>query len=562
MASITSWSRIEPRPRNNSLARPLSAPVRDPFWFITRQWQLGEFRGEDAGSPAYVQITAHRSALTGWQAGDQPVVPILDDHPLETLVENEPFTPDLALAVELGQTFEALLAEAGGNSAQRDAFRQKFPVQVPVKSDPETHRFAVVCAGRATDGVALFFAIKDAPATLPAAPAGVFDDFVAWVGDVIGEIGTADPTTWNPQQIEYAVSLRGDLPAGGAGVFSAEPARDGGFEWHAFDLVSSSAANDPNAAVQTIQKSVMPSHVRFRGMPNARWWDFENNITDFGGIEVHRQDLAKLAVMDFLLLHGNDWFLAPMNLPLNSLCRIDLFLVRDVFGGLTVVDRADKVGDGNGGAWTMFSTAIADAPSRVADFFMLPSTAAAAVENGLTIEDVRFIRDPIANMAWAIEHQTEGGIGQPRLGAERDSEDKARAPKPAIAPAGPDAPRLRYEIETDVPENWIPFIPAALNPENNVSGEIVLKLGAMLPPSAERTPIPPLGRVLNSTNLPALPYTLREEEVPRSGVRVMRVMARSRWHDGSTHLWIARRKTSGPGEGASALKFDLAVPTK
>ena len=34
--------------------------------------------------------------------------------------------------------------------------------------------------------------------------------------------------------------------------------------------------------------------------------------------------------------------------------------------------------DVHGGAWTMFSTSIADTPSRVADFFMLPSTAAAA----------------------------------------------------------------------------------------------------------------------------------------------------------------------------------------
>jgi hypothetical protein len=561
MASITSWSRIEPRPRNNSLARPLSAPVRDPFWFLTRQWQLGEFRGEDAGSPAYVQISARRSSLTGWQAGDQPVQPIPADHPLETLVENEPFTPDLAFAVELGQTFEALLFDAGG-MAQRDAFRKQFPVSVPAKSDPETHRFAVVCAGRALDGMALFSAIQSAPATLPTAPFGVLDDFVKWVGEVFGEIGMTDPTTWDPQQIEYAVTLRGDLPAGGAGVFSAEPARDGGFEWHAFDLVSSAAANEPNAAIETIQKSVMPSHVRFRGMPNARWWDFENNVTDFGGIDVHRQDLAKLAVMDFLLLHGNDWFLAPLSLPLNSLCRIDLFLVRDVFGGLTQVERADKLGQVNGGAWTIFSTALADTPARVADFFLLPSTAATAVENGLTIEDVRFIRDPIANMAWAIEHQTEGGIGQPRLGAERDSEDRASAPQPVAPPAGADAPKLRYQIETDVPENWIPFIPAALNPGNNVGGEIVLKLGAMLPPSADRTPIPPVGRVLNSTNLPALPYTLREEEVPRTGVRVLRIIARSRWHDGSTHLWIARRKTSGLGEGSSALKFDLAAPQK
>ena len=84
---------------------------------------------------------------------------------------------------------------------------------------------------------------------------------------------------------------------------------------------------------------MIPTHVRFRGMPNAKWWDFENNVTDYGAIDVQRQDLAKLAAMDFMLLHGNDWFLAPVDIPVNSLYQIESFLVRDVFGGLTLVDR-------------------------------------------------------------------------------------------------------------------------------------------------------------------------------------------------------------------------------
>ena len=74
--SITYWSRLEPRPRSNAIARPLAAPVRDPLWFLTRQWQLGEFRGEDAGSPAFVQITMRQSALTGWRTGNGPFQPL------------------------------------------------------------------------------------------------------------------------------------------------------------------------------------------------------------------------------------------------------------------------------------------------------------------------------------------------------------------------------------------------------------------------------------------------------------------------------------------------------
>ena len=135
-------------------------------------------------------------------------------------------------------------------------------------------------------------------------------------------------------------------------------------------------------------------------MPNAKWWDFENNVTDYGAIDVQRQDLAKLAAMDFMLLHGNDWFLAPVDIPVNSLYQIESFLVRDVFGGLTLVDRCpDRAKTATGGRWTMFST-VAD--GGVADFFLLPPTASVAMQTGGVLEDLRFLRDPTANMNWAM----------------------------------------------------------------------------------------------------------------------------------------------------------------
>ena len=39
------WNRLEARPRTNSLDRALRAEVRDPLWMLTKQWQMGEFRG-------------------------------------------------------------------------------------------------------------------------------------------------------------------------------------------------------------------------------------------------------------------------------------------------------------------------------------------------------------------------------------------------------------------------------------------------------------------------------------------------------------------------------------
>jgi hypothetical protein len=248
--------------------------------------------------------------------------------------------------------------------------------------------------------------------------------------------------------------------------------------------------------------------------------------------------------MDFMLLHGNDWFLAPVDIPVNSLYQIASFLVRDVFGGLTLIDRTDLVKTATGGLWTMFST-VAD--GGVADFFLLPPTASVAMQTGGILEDLRFLRDPTANMNWAVEFAVEGGIGQPLYGAEED----ARNRPVSLSPGGPlrAGAVIRYQIETTVPTDWFPYVPVEVT---NVVSQVVLRLGEV-----ERgTPgiIVPKGRVLPGVT------ELREQEVPRTGVRITRVTNRSRWLDGSTHLWIARRKTSGQGEGASGLRFDVVLP--
>ena len=94
--SITYWNRLEPRPRTAIIEEALAARVRDPLWFLTRQWQLGEFRGEDAGSIAYVSVS--------------PQILPIDGAPLEPAALGEPHRADLATRAELGLAFLDLLA--------------------------------------------------------------------------------------------------------------------------------------------------------------------------------------------------------------------------------------------------------------------------------------------------------------------------------------------------------------------------------------------------------------------------------------------------------------------
>jgi hypothetical protein len=574
MASITYWNRLEPRPRSADISTTLAARVRDALWFLTRQWQFGEFQGADAGSPALATVTAQEAPLVGWRAADVAPQPLDERAPLERQVLGEPqASGDLSLAVELGQIFEALLRDRQ-RDALIEAFRTEFPVpardeaELRALPDPEAARFLRVCGGRALDGVRLYQAAAALPALppRPAVPAGdreavrdALTELRAWVDTTWGPLGTADPPAWDPGRLAHTLEVIAVAPAGGALALSADPGADGDFDWDAFDLRTAPVAEIPwpLPAPRTITTSLIPTGVRFRGMPNARWWTFEPGAVDFGDLRPDKRDLARLLLMDFMLIHGNDWFLIPFEQRVGTLCRVDTLLVRDVFGVVTLVERADEEAGAPGARWTMFSTTIEGVEDRVAGFLVLPSSAGAARQPGPAVEDVRLLRDEAANMAWAIEHATPNAVGEPWAGHERDRRLRPAAPvsQPAAAPG---EPPLRYEIQTSVPEHWLPLVPVAVDPAR---GAIVLELGAMLRigPETAGEPIRPVGRLLRPTRVGAAGYRIREEEVPRAGTRVSRVGYRTRWHDGSTHVWLQRDRAIGAGEGASGLRFDLAI---
>ena len=56
MASITTWHRLIPISKSADFATAIAAEVHDPMWMLARQHQIGELRGEDTGSPAFVRV--------------------------------------------------------------------------------------------------------------------------------------------------------------------------------------------------------------------------------------------------------------------------------------------------------------------------------------------------------------------------------------------------------------------------------------------------------------------------------------------------------------------------
>jgi hypothetical protein len=553
MASITWWNRVEPRPRTDDVIGPLQAKIRDPLWLLTRQWQLGEFLAKDSGSPAWVELRERVGAMVSWQASGGASLP-LDAAPLEEQIEREAASPDLSTSIELGQALTRLVAAAGASDS---AFRAAYPIAAASADpyDPVEAQLRRVCAGRAIDGIAAYAAIKASASSVPPAPAGVFSAFVAFVEETIGPIGAVtDAPAWQPARLEYEATVVATSARGNA-TLDVHPGDDGLIDWAAFDLakMAEGAGNETGLGLPTNIRTIVPTHVRFKGMPNARFWDFENGTLDFGDMKPDKRDLARLALMDFMLVHANDWFMLPVDVPVGATYELDALLVHDVFDLDTLVARADRETLG-AGRWTMFSTSVTDQPTALADFFVLPPTAGAALQTGRVVEEVRFARDEMANMVWAIENVLENAAADPWPQHERDS-----AKNPTKTENGPSrAPvTLRYTLESRVPDYWIPFLPVSLDP----AGGVVALERASAVASDGTTLIPPRGRILLPTSIAAsAPYQIPEEEVPRNGVRVQRLPVRCRWHDGSTHFWELRRVQPGTGETSSALRFDQALP--
>lgn len=193
------WTRLEPLTRNAQLTESVRAEVRDPAWLLGRQWQVGEFALEDAGSPVETELSVRHDRLTAVRFRDGESVPYdpVDDGPLEAVVEREGVQatepPTDPLRVEAGQQFLRVLARRGVTDADGERFvasdfattaddstAEDAVVLAPGEEDVDAagRRFArVVGEGRSLDGYALYraygypdFEAFEAAATGPTPP--------------------------------------------------------------------------------------------------------------------------------------------------------------------------------------------------------------------------------------------------------------------------------------------------------------------------------------------------------------------------------------------------------
>src|SRR6059058_2248331 len=145
-----SWSRLEGRPRADNFDRALKAEVRDALWMLTKQWQMGEFEGDDAGSPVVSKLCTSIAEIEKYKANDKTVQAFDKEVPFEAKVEQRalPFSTlqqniSLDLRLIMGRRWMQLLDKAGLLSA---AVKQFFLTHYGIKKpDPTKEEDAAIC---------------------------------------------------------------------------------------------------------------------------------------------------------------------------------------------------------------------------------------------------------------------------------------------------------------------------------------------------------------------------------------------------------------------------------
>lgn len=631
--TATLWNRLEGRPRSEDLGQALRAEVQDPLWMLARQWQLGEFKGEDAGTPIRAKLFAETTSLASLTLGGKPPEAYDAKKPLEFVVERQRFEPDLMMSLFIGQAWLRKLEQKAGAAAgaliasfkTSEAYGIRAPVQPPEDADTSTvwiapssqteeppsktqqkdlefltlltHRreleTRLAAAGRGIDGGKLLVDISKAlgDGTLPSAQfvaQGVAvpyslakkvdtlaSDFKKEWYDKLFLPPSGDENAWVPEHLEHNFSL-GVSNGDGAGTETrlvADQYPGGHLDWYSFDVAGrekSTIANAPGPTKRT--KSFVPTPLRFPGMPNVRWWEFEDNRVGFGLTTAAKTDLVKLLLAEFGLVFSNDWFILPFRADVGTLTDTKGIVVTDNFGINTLIEPTAKrhADAGLAGQWGMWTLTKRDAPRAVDTRLFLAPAVARSLESK-PIEEVVFLRDEMANLVWAVE-----AIIPDPLGGGRDAQEAGKLLREAIVQAYPEEPKgadwkdvlLRYQLMGSVPENWIPLVSVRLQGQ---SASTAFLQGAMprvppLKPPDDATDLQklahkvvlPRGTILASDPVNH-PNVIHEEELLRGGSLVRRTFQQVRWHDGGTFAWVGRKKKNGRGEGASGLSFDQVI---
>ena len=428
------------------------------------------------------------------------------------------------------------------------------------------------CSPGEPDGVPLFASLSaafgrlgDQPGALPATPAIAAADtakvtlaaraWLAWyveqgVSQPPGPLTAANSPAWKTSRMEYEFAVAARTSQGEV-VLAAPEYFEGRLDWPSFVVNPSVSFNAP-ADTRSFGGRYLPAPVSFRGMPASRFWEFEDARIDLANTAGQVAPDARAATSGVFYFWSSrssmamtgssfqsNWKLgrstgcgrssSPIPLACKLRCR-------------TCRRSTDRRHHGECSACHATRAPRLAPPGR-ATCSSWRRHLGQSLEGPL-LEDVLFLRDEQASMGWAVERVVESPLGQPLDRAAAANARGPAAPSASTTTDGP-SPIWSYRLASDVPDNWIPFVP----------GDGWLLRAAI--PDRSGLLRGPLGRVLEPRREDLRMF---DEEIPNEGARVTRAYQLARWIDGSLHLWLGRRKTPGKAPGSSGLRFDVLEP--
>jgi len=582
LPTIVSWNRLEGAPRTLNFDQAIKAEVRDALWMMTKQWQMGEFNGEDAGSPIEAKVQVQHTNIQEYTTGNNSSVGISDSIPLEVLVEHQPLPMErqqvkmsVDIRLNMGIYWSKLLKSHSLDHYYKN-FLKEFTFKIPVKSRDTDYIHAhkdelqqwKAIQGRCLDGYEMYLSVNKnltalfhqigIAATDMAKLVDIFQLFKNWYKKTYFQGEEEKNNAWLPDRLEYKFECKAQSSDEEINLHAQEY-YSGSLDWYAFNVQIQNS--NLNTKSKFTAESFIPTSIDVDGMPDKRWWKFEDSKTNLSDIKPNTTDIAKLLMIEFGLTYANDWFIMPYELPIGSIAEVQSVIVKNNFGDVYWIRPTETKGSTNP-TWSLFRQKSPLSNNKV---FLCPS--ALYVQDGENFEKVNLLRDEVANMVWGVENTvpttySKGANGNEYALQKLTYHKNIINYNPSVVPY---VAEVYYNVMTDVPENWIPFLPVHLKGHKR---QIQLQRSSMLRIIDGDKEVPKKIKPLTSILRDGLdkeklaPYYLHEDEVPRSGTVVTKGYGRTRWTSGEVYVWVSTKKQNGRGEGHSGLAFDEILPSK
>lgn len=595
---LKTCKRLETRTRKRNPDVALSFGVYDPLWMLTRQWQFGEFKGDDGGSAIWSKIKISHQNITAI-FNEEHKTDLNREDALEYFVERMNSKITKAVRIESAHYFVRILKYSGLKSYSKEIvgflktdypliendFSYSSPAREQLKEierEKNKNRENFLAAfGKATfDGYEVFIDLKSEGEINPFVkqnfPSKAITEFkalskmyVEWFMDNFFSVEEKE-NFWSDEALAYNLSLSVSDKNIGSKTYKLSNYNSGRLSWYSFDQAETETSDEESPKnLEEKFFTYIPVLAEFQGAPNKRLWAFEDAKVNLGTVDLESSDLATALVLQYTTMYGNDWLITPIELKPGRVSKVEGIIVTDVFGVRYFIDRpAGETSTANRFTqrWEMFTIAKENAYIKK-DFrtdgalFYPPSLV--RTEEGDPIEEVQFLRDEMSNMIWAVESKINDGCGSTlegnSFGAEIESEVKTRTEKHTIDEVDAD---YSFLFQNSVPFNWIPFSPVRLETEGVSRNREIQMQRSTMPAFFENefVPIRPqtqlLRKGINEKDQVKSHLFVNEEEILGIGTKLSLNHQRTRWFNGKTYNWIGTKKEINKTQAYSGLAFD------